>query len=98
MRGSARSIRTSVLTAQVLRSLRALERAKELHASDVKAGIATCGTWDGLTAGERDTYRAIAEGEFARPQQFRRRDETIGRDQVTRRERGRVLHFGGSHA
>lgn len=97
MSAPVRSIRSSVLTTQARRSLRAWDRAKALCAADQAVGLAPAGPFDRLSPHERAPYLAQAEGELASAvPQFPRRDETVGRDQVHREHRAAVLGFGGS--
>lgn len=89
------SVRASILTHQARRSLRVFDRAKALHQADIRAGVVDACSWDAVSATRRAEYRLLAEAEIAAPPQFPRRDETVGRDQITRRDRARVLQFGG---
>lgn len=92
---AVRAIRASILTHQMRRSLRVWGLANAQFAADRAAGFAPVTTFDQLAAHEREAYLAAAEGEIASPPPIPRRDRTIGRDQVTRRERARLLAFGG---
>lgn len=95
---AVRSIAASILTTQARRSLRVCKRAQDLHRADVLAGVVEPRAWSAISNVARAEYRLRAEAEITAPPAFPRRDATVGRDQVTRRARARVLRFGGARA
>lgn len=88
--------RVSILTAQGRATLRLCRRAQALHREDILAGHVDPRGWGGLSVVARAEYRLRAEQERQAPVPQFPRDVVIGRDQVTRRERARVLAFGGA--
>lgn len=96
---SAKALRfhaASILTAQCRRSLRICRRAQALHRADVLADRVEPRGWSAISNVARAEYRLRAEQERIVPAPQFPRDAVIGRDQVTRRDRARVVAFGGA--
>ena len=99
MSNSATSTQVSPFRQQMLRSLRVYELAREAYEADRQHGFFPgLGDFKHAPGHVREAYFAGAEGELASPPPIApvARDVEIGRDQVQRAQRAKVLNFGGS--